>query len=83
MPDQPNPEHLRQWVDTWRRAGVELAEIRRREIQALVTVADTQKAIRQLFGADKSIDKLPPRTTSGLVEQQAWFARLGAKQTTR
>jgi hypothetical protein len=85
MPDRPNaePEHLRQWVDTWRRAGVKLEEIRRREIQALVTLADTQEAIRQLFGTGKSIDKLPQRITSGLVEQQAWFARLRAKETTR
>jgi hypothetical protein len=83
MPDQPNPEpeHLRQWVDTWRRAGVKLEEIRRHEIQALITLADTQAAIRQLFGTGKSIDNLPQRTTSGLVEQQAWFARLRAKET--
>jgi hypothetical protein len=83
MPDQPIPEHLRQWVETWRRAGVEPAEIRRREIQAFVTVGDTQEAIRQLFGSGKSIDSLPHRTTSGLVEQQAWFARLRAKETLR
>ena len=85
MPDQPNsePEHLRQWVDTWRRAEVKLEEIRRREIQALVTLADTQEAIRQLFGTGKSIDKLPQRISSGLVEQQAWFARVRVKETTR
>jgi hypothetical protein len=62
---------LRQWVDTWRRAGAELDEIRRREIES----ADTQQAIRQLFGTERPQDIAPPRITSGLVEQQAWFAR--------
>jgi hypothetical protein len=74
---------LRQWVDTWQRAGIELAQIRRREIRSLATVADTQEAIRQLFGTGESIGKLPHRTTSGLVEQQAWFARLRSKDMTR
>ncbi|MBZ5622308.1 MAG: hypothetical protein LAQ69_26790 [Acidobacteriia bacterium] len=70
---------LRQWVDIWRRAGEELDEIRRREIEC----ADTQPAIHQLFGTGDSTDNprhsilnTPPRTDPGLVEQQAWFARL-------
>ncbi|HMC58723.1 MAG TPA: hypothetical protein VKJ01_05995, partial [Candidatus Solibacter sp.] len=70
-PASPERELMRQWVDTWRRAGAELAEIRRHEIES----ADTQEAVRQLFGTGVSIDSAPPRTTSGLVEQQAWFAR--------
>jgi hypothetical protein len=49
-----------------------LDAIRRREIEAL----DTAEAIRQLFGAMTVCRDLPPRTTSGLVEQQAWFAKL-------
>ena len=64
-------ELLRQWVETWLRAGAELDEIRRREIES----ADTQEAVHQLFGAHWVPDIAPPRTTSGLVEQQAWFAR--------
>ena len=70
-PASEERELLRQWVDTWRRAGAELAEIRRHEVES----ADTQEAVRQLFGTGGSIDSAPPRTTSGLVEQQAWFAR--------
>jgi len=62
----------RRWVETWRRAGKELDQIRRREIEA----ADTGEAIRQLFGSAAAFRDLPPRTTSGLVEQQAWFAKL-------
>ena len=65
-------ELMRSWVDTWRRAGHELDEVRRREIEA----TDTREAIRQLFGSSAAFPHLPPRTTSGLVEQQAWFARL-------
>ena len=37
-------ERLRQWVETRRRAGPELAEIRRRELESL----DTRAAIRQI-----------------------------------
>ena len=72
---QVEREQLRHWVDTWRRAGEELDEIRRREIQSL-TDEGTREAIRQLFGTGESIDTVPPRTTSGLVEQQAWFNRV-------
>jgi hypothetical protein len=67
-------ERMRQWVETWQRAGLELDEIRRREIQS----TDTQTAIRQIFGS-AMVTGLPPRTTSGLVEQQAWFMKLAAK----
>jgi hypothetical protein len=72
-------ELLRQWVDTWRQAGGELDDIRRREIESV----DTQEAVRQLFGTGDFIDNPPPRTTSGLVEQQAWFARLRSANTHR
>ena len=63
---------LRRWVDTWRRAAEELDEIRRREIES----ADTQEAVRQLFGTGELDYTSPPRTSSGLVEQQVWFARV-------
>ena len=66
----PDRDWMRRWVETWQRAGKELDEIRRREIEA----TDTREAIRQLFGA--SLPDFPRKTTSGLVEQQAWFAKL-------
>ena len=70
-------ELQRGWVETWRAAGVELEMIRRRELRSL----DTQEAIRQIFGeGDESFPARGP-ATSGLVEQQAWFARLrGAEE---
>ena len=68
----PDPRILRQWVETWRRAGVQLAEIRRAETAS----CDTQEAIRQIFGGlDREISGYDP-PASGLIEQQAWFARL-------
>ena len=76
MAGQQEPEDrelLRQWVETWKRAGNELDQIRRREIESV----DTREAVRQLFGPAATIlSNLPPRLTSGLVEQQAWFAKL-------
>jgi hypothetical protein len=69
----PQRELVRRWVDTWRRAGPQLDEVRRREIET----ADTQEAVRQLFGAgDDPIDIPPQPAMSGLVEQQAWFAKM-------
>lgn len=65
-------ELMRRWVETWRRAGQELNQIRRRELQAI----DTREAVQQLFSSAPAFRDLPPRTTSGLVEQQAWFAKL-------
>jgi hypothetical protein len=71
----PQRELLRRWVDTWRQAGPELDDVRRREIET----ADTQEAVQQLFGAgDDPIDIPPPPATSGLVEQQAWFVKMRA-----
>jgi hypothetical protein len=61
----------RRWVETWRSAGEELEQIRRTEIESV----DTQEAVRQIFGSDWPAVQAPP-ATSGLVEQQAWFARI-------
>lgn len=41
-----DPELLRKWVETWRRAGPELERIHRDELQAV----DTREAVRQIFG---------------------------------
>lgn len=74
------PELLRRWVDTWRHAGQELDKMRRREIES----ADTQEAVLQIFGTgDDPIDLPPPPATSGLVEQQAWFAKVRAANPRR
>jgi len=60
------------WVRAWQKAGPLLAELRRQEICR----ADTTQAILQLDDAFQSaLLQNPPRPSSGLVEQQKWFAR--------
>lgn len=63
---------MRRWVRAWQQAAQELDEIRRREIEA----TDTAEAIRQIFGSAVPRQDASRRTTSGLVEQQAWFSKL-------
>ena len=58
-------EQMRLWAETWRTAGPELDEIRRQEIIATDTCVAVEPWPEQ-----------PPRLSSGLVEQQAWFAKL-------
>jgi hypothetical protein len=65
---------LKWWAETWERAGRELALIRRRELQAM-TDEDVRRAVADLFSGAVPAD-LPPRTTSGLVEQQRLFSLL-------
>jgi hypothetical protein len=66
---------VERWVETWRRAGAELEAIRRVELASV----DTREALRQIFEGELPI--LPPSApTSGLIEQQAWFARLRHRQ---
>jgi len=74
MPD-PEKDRLKQHVETWRRAGLELAAVRERELGEV----DTREAVRQLFGDNTLVQDAARLTTSGLVEQQAWFAKLRAK----
>jgi hypothetical protein len=69
-------ELLRKWVETWRRAGEALEEVRRRELREL----DTREVVRQIFdGLDFS--RLPAKQgMTGLVEQQRWFAKLRERE---
>lgn len=61
-----------QWVDTWRRAGPLLEQLRREELQAMTPeqvalAADALLEIGCALPAD--------RPTSGLVEQQRLFRK--------
>jgi hypothetical protein len=67
-------ELLRNWVETWTRAGFELDAIRRGELEAL-TDDDIRRIVQNLMSVRLPPD-LPMRLDSGLVEQQRWFARL-------
>ena len=66
-------ELLREWVETWRRAGPLLREQRDREVLRL----GTMDAIRALDGAFRAArSRLGLAATSGLIEQQRWLQRL-------
>jgi hypothetical protein len=66
-------ELIRQWVETWKRAGPELEAIREREIRE----ADNVQVVAILRGAINLATQLPVRPSSGLVEMQRLFAKLG------
>jgi uncharacterized protein YaaW (UPF0174 family) len=65
-----------QWVRTWQVAGPLLAEIERRELEQM-TEEEWQQAVEDVLSV------LPPDAevpiTSGLVEQQKWFAKMHRK----
>ena len=63
---------LRGFVERWRIAGARLAALRRSQLRD-VEVADH---IESLNGAFEATLAGPVRTTSGLVQQQAMFARI-------
>ncbi len=64
---------MKRWVETWKTAAPELERIRLAEVKR----ADTSEAILALTGSlEAALRDLPPRPTSGLVEQQAWFRKL-------
>ena len=66
-------EKVRLWVRTWREAGPQLDEIRRREIRD----ADNLRVLASLEGAfNQAVRELPPRKSSGMVEMQKWLAKL-------
>jgi hypothetical protein len=65
---------LKQWAETWERAGRELSAQQRRELQAM-TDDDVRRAVAELFSGPLPSD-LPPRATSGLIEQQRLFTVL-------
>lgn len=64
------------WVRTWQVAGPLLAEIERREL-AQMTDEERQQAIEDVLSIVPPDAEVP--TTSGLVEQQKWFAKLHRK----
>jgi len=69
-----NDTDLKRWAETWESAGRALEALRRRELQAM-TDDDVRRAIADLFSGAVPAE-LPPRTNSGLVEQQRLFASL-------
>lgn len=69
-----NDTDLNRWSTQWDKAALSLDAVRRRDLQAL-TDDDVRRAVADLFSVPLP-SGLPPRLTSGLVEQQRLFARL-------
>ena len=71
--DEIEEQRLHQWVRNWQKVGPILERLRDEEIRN----TDTAAAIEQLNDAYESarLHWTPPKT-SGLVEQQRWFAKL-------
>jgi hypothetical protein len=64
---------LRERVAAWERAAPVLQEVRDADIRA----ADTASAIGSMTLLFRdAVKSFPPGPTSGLVEQQRWFAKL-------
>jgi hypothetical protein len=64
----------RSWIEGWQRAGTRVRELKRTELRKI----STEEALQNLAGAFESCRlHFAPRPTSGLVEQQRWFRKLG------
>lgn len=66
------PEEARAWAAIWRRAAPALERVRRDELRSV----STDVALANLAPLFADALKLPPRTTSGLIEQQRLFAKV-------
>ena len=64
---------LRAFVDAWRIASERLEALRRSDLRNV----EVEERIEALNGAFEATLAGPPRRSSGLVEQQAVFARIG------
>ena len=73
MAEPKDQDQLRAWVDTWVSAGPALQAVRDRELRTVDTIASVQA----LAGAFReACQRLGPRATSGLIEQQRLLQRL-------
>jgi hypothetical protein len=70
-------EELRLWVETWKKAGKALEEIKRHKLQSY-NYPENQEIIDSMLQFAYKHRK--PRLTSGLVEQQRWFMKMREKQ---
>lgn len=72
MVDTIEKQQMRAWVETWRKAGDALEEIRRQELQNYDYNKNLPLVDEMLQWA---YEHRAPRSTSGLVEQQRWFMK--------
>ena len=65
-------KELRAYVERWRLASAKIEELRRQDLRNI----DVAKHIEAMNGAFEAALSTQTRTTSGLVEQQAIFAKI-------
>lgn len=65
--------HLKEYADRWKRLGPLLEAQREDDVRRSDTVANIA-AFGRLYAL--ALASSPPQPTSGLVEQQRWFAKL-------
>ncbi|MDM8548979.1 hypothetical protein QUF72_02830 [Desulfobacterales bacterium HSG2] len=65
---------LKLWVDTWKKAGAELNQIKQRQLESY-DYEKHQNLIDQML--QFAYENRKSRPTSGLVEQQKWFMKMG------
>lgn len=73
-------QRIKERIAQWAAAAPVMQALRDEEVRR----SDTVLGIRQLAGvAAMTLRDLPPRQECGLVEQQAWFAKLRSHDRTR
>ena len=70
------PAERKRWMQQWRRAAIQLGEVRRDEL-ARLTSREAQRQIQSVLGLPRGWRN--PDAPCGLVEQQALFQRLRRK----
>ncbi len=72
-------EQIRKWVESWNWKGRALETINRLELEAM-TDSDTRAYLHELFTRWRPAD-VAVILSSGLVEQQRWFAKAHRRPT--
>lgn len=73
-------QRTKERIAQWAAAAPVMQALRDEEVRQ----SDTAQGIRQLTGvATMTLRDMPPRSVSGLVEQQAWFTKLRSHDRTR
>lgn len=66
-------EQIKKWVETWKRAGRALDEVKRRELRAY-NYSKNQAMIDEML--QWAVEHQKVRLTTGLVEQQRLFMKM-------
>ncbi len=74
--NESDEKTIRLWIETWKKAGNALEEIKRHESESFEYVKHQEVMDNTLQSA---CEHRKPRLTSGLVEQQRWFMKIQEK----